>query len=460
MRAGGSLRGISLVLIFTLVTQWTLLAAAAPFSTYFDLTLLGDGYVTGEQDELNNTQLQGRFKLSNEFSGFETYLDLGAGGLAGDRAESYLILPQAYIATKSVTSPLNITVGRRVMNWSSLDDYWQLGDIQPLFRWDSARPEVQGINGITLEIKPTDYLQLDLFGSYLYIPSQGPSFRISDGKLTSGNPWFSPPVDILAVSGQPYDLLYSVKTPDLSDIVFKPSYGAVLTLKTPNDKYSVRGGYFVKPRNELVLPIEGVINIGANTGDIVVHPEVAEHKIATMDIAFKSASWGVIASGIYESDVTFNVEPNYNFYPRFSDQYKAGLMFHVQATPFHRIELGGIRTFNNQVSAVGFGSSATSIDIYSFRNQYDNAADVRLLSVFAPRPHGFLFQTRLRYAYDYKVETSLMSADVNYNPIADLTFFARMDLFGGSRVVSDAYNNLLVNYLDKDRFQIGAKYVF
>lgn len=458
MRTGGPLRARSLAFIMCFVMQLPFLAKAAPFSTYFDLTLLGDAYVTGQQSELNNAQLQGRFKLSNEFSGFETYLDLGAGGLAGEKAESYLILPQAYIA-KTFTESVKLTVGRRVMNWSALDDYWQLGDVQPLFRWDSARPEIQGISGVTLEIKPTDYLQLDLFGSYLYIPSQGPSFSISDGKLTSGNPWFSPPVDILAVSGQPYDLLYSVKTPDLSDIVFQPSYGAVLTLKTPDDAYSVRGGYFVKPRNELALPFEGTINISNNTGDIEVHPQVAEHKISTLDIAYKSTSWGVTLSGLYESDITFDTDPNW-IYPQLSDQYKAGLMFNVQATPFHRVEFGGIRTFNNRVTALGLGSNSGSIDVYSFRNQYDNAADVRLLSVFAPRPHGFLFQTRLRYAYDYKVETSLISADVNYNPIADLTLFARMDLFGGSRVVSDSYNNLLVNYLDNDRFQMGVKYVF
>lgn len=445
-------------LILSLFIQLPILANAAPFSTYFDLTLLGDLYFTGSQEDLNNGQLHGRFKLSNEFSGFETYLDLGAGGLVGEKTENYFMLPQVYIA-KSVGYATKVNLGRRVMNWSSLDDYWQLGDVQPLFRWDSARPEIQGITGLTLEIKPTDYLQIDLFGSALHIPSQGPSFSIADGKITSGNPWFSPPVDILALSGQPYDLLYSVKTPDVDEIVLQPSYGAVVTLKSPDEKYMMRTGYFSKPRNELALPFEGTINLSNNTGDIVVHPEVAEHKLTTLDLAYKSTGWGVTLSGIYESDVEFRTEQNW-IYPHFSDQYKTGVMVNIQATPFHTVEIGGIRTFNNRVSALGLSTGGGSIDIYSFRNQYDNAVDLRLSSVFAPRPHGFLFQTKLRYAYDYKVDTSLLSADVNYNPLADLTCFARIDFFGGKRDVSDSYNNLLVNYLDNDRFQMGVKYVF
>lgn len=452
------MRGRSLAFILSLCAYLPFLANAAPFSTYFDLTLLGDAYVTGERDDLNNAQLQGRFKLSNEFSDYETYLDLGAGGLAGEKTENYFILPQAYIS-KSFGESNKVTVGRKVKSWSSLDEYWMLGDVQPLFRWDSARPELQGISGITHEFKPNDNFQLELFASYLYIPSQGPSFSIADGKLTSGNPWFSPPGDILTVSGQPYDLLYSVKTPDLSDIVFQPSFGGVATVKSADDAYSIRGGYFVKPRNELALPFEGTINISNNTGDIIVHPEVAEHKISTLDIAYKSQSWGVTLSGIYESDVEFDKDPAW-IYPKFSDQYKTGLMFNVQATPFHRVEVGGIRTFKNKITAEGLSAVGSNFDAYSFRNQYDNAVDFRLSSVFAPRPHGFLFQTKLRYAYDYKVETSLISADVNYNPLADLTFFTRVDFFGGKRDVTEPYNNLLVNYLDNDRFQLGVKYVF
>ncbi len=453
------MKGASRAVIMSLVACcWSISAAAAPFSTYFDLTLLGDMYFTGEKSELNNGQLHGRFKLSNEFSGYETYLDLGAGGLAGEKAESYFILPQAYIS-KTFSESTKVTVGRRVMNWSALDDYWMLGDIQPLFRWDSARPEIQGISGVTLEFKPTSYLQVDLFGSYLYIPSQGPSFSIVDGKLTSGNPWFSEVVDIFEFSEQPYDLLYSVKTPDISDVVFQPSYGAVVTLKSPSEEYMVRAGYFVKPRSELALPFEGTLNISNNTGDIVVHPKVAEHKVSTMDLGYRNDLWSVTLSGIYESDTKYDVDPNY-FYPVFSDQYKTGVMFGLQVAQFHRLEVGGIRTFNNDVSVQGTSGLGADIDVFSFRNQYDNAADVRLSSVFAPRPHGFLFQTRMRYAYDYKVETSLISADVNYNPLADLTCFARIDFFGGKRDVSDTYNNLLVNYLDNDRFQLGVKYVF
>jgi hypothetical protein len=446
------------VLIPVLALVVPFCANAASFSTYFDLALLGDTYVVGSQSDLNNVQLHGRFKLSNETEKNKMYLDLGAGGLAGEKTENYFILPQAFV-TRKFSEGAKVTIGRRVMTWSAMDDYWQLGDVQPLFRWDAARPEVQGITGVVVELKPTDYFQIDVFGSPLFIPTQGPSFSASEGKLTSGNPWFSPPVDNLNVSGQPYDLIFSVKTPDVSDIVFKPNWGISTTLKTPNEEFLVRAGYFSKQRNDLALPFEATLNLSNYTADVTVHPRTAEHRLATLDLAYKGQTWGFIVSGLRESDVKFDVEePNW-IYPAFSDQYKVAAMLNMQLSAFHTFEIGGLRTFDNEIAVQGLGTGF-KLDIYSFRNQYDNTVDLRLSSVFAPRPHGFLFQTKLRYAYDYKVETSLVSADLNYNPLAYLTCFARMDLFGGARDVSDTYNNLLVNYLDNDRFQIGVKYVF
>lgn len=458
IESGGTLRRSSLLVILNLVIGVPIFAMAAPLSTYFDLSLLGDAYVVGQQNKLNNGQLHGRFKLLHEAESYQTYIDLGAGGLAGEKAESYFILPQAYFSAK-VNQGTQITVGRRVMNWSSMDDYWQLGDVQPLFRWDAARPEIQGLSGIMVELKPASFLQVDLFGSYLYVPTQGPSFSNVDGKLTSGNPWFSRPVDVLDLSGQPYDLIYSVKTPSVSDVVFQPSWGTSVMMKSPNEEYMIRAGYFVKPRNDLVLPFAGTLNLNSQTGDIVVHPRVAQHKLTTLDMGYKGSEWGMTLSSIFENNVHFDVNDSNWIYPQYSDQYKVAAMFNFHLTPFHSLELGGIRTFKNSVSVQGLGTG-NSVDIYSFRNQYDNAADVRLSSVFLPRSHGFLFRTRLRYAYDYKVETSLVSADINYNPFSYLTWFVRMDLFGGKKGLSGAYNNLLVNYLDNDRFQTGVKYVF
>jgi hypothetical protein len=434
-------------------------ARAASFDPYFDLSVLGDLYPTSTANDLNNGQLHGRFKLLSQQENTKTYLDLGAGGLLGKQAENYFILPQAYVSFQK-SDQFELTVGRIVKNYSHLDTYWMLGELQPLFRWDAARPEIQGLPGIFATYKPTQQVQIDFFASYLFLPTQGPTFSVVDGKLTSGNPWFSRPVDVIALSGAPFDLIYSVKTPDVSEIILKPAGGVSVFLQSEDEKTWARIGYFLKQRNEVVTPFEGTLNLGTNTGDIEIYPRTADHTIANLDVGYQDDDWGVTLSALSESNVEFETEPLW-IYPIYSDQYKIGLNFLYHLTSFHSLEFGALRTFNNRVG-VGGGPSGIedSVDIFSFRNQYENAVDLRLTSVFLPQKQGFLFKSKARVAYDYKAQTALASFEVIYSPIADGSLFVRADLFGGERLTNEVYNNLLVNYLNRDRIQTGVKYVF
>lgn len=432
---------------------------AASYAQYFDLSLLGDGYMSSSASSLTNGQLHGRFKLLGNEESYDLYFELGGGGLVGQRAENYFLIPQAYLHYKSL-GPIGITVGRQVRSFSTLDEYWMLGDVQPLFRWDAIQPETQGLSGAFVDYKPSSNLELGLFGSPLFLPSQGPSFSVIDGKLTSGNPWFTRPVDILYLSsGAAYDLKYDIKTPEVSKIVFQPSWGTHLMVKTTDDAYWIRASYFQKTKNELATPFEGVLNIGnGDIGDITVHPRVVKHNVATLDLGYRGETWALTASGISESNARFNIEPNW-IYPVYSDQYKVGLNLLTKLSSFHTLEFGGLRTFNNVVTVQGLGG-AGNLDVFSYRNQYDNVADVRLTSVYSPRAHGFLFKTKFRWAYDYKSQTSLVSSEASYTPLKNLSLFAKVDLMGGQRTPGLVYNNLLVNYLNRDRGQVGVKYVF
>lgn len=430
---------------------------AASFDPYFDLSLLGDFYPTKTSSEFNNGQLHGRFKLLSQKEFSKTYLDLGAGLLVGEKAENYFILPQAYF-TYQKNDQFNVTFGRTVKNFSQLDTYWMMGDILPLFRWDAARPEAQGLAGLFMTYKPSQNVQFDLFGSYLFLPTQGPSFSIIDGKLTSGNPWFSSPVDALLVSGTTFDLNYSVNTPNISDIIFKPAVGLSVLFQTDDETLWMRSGYFLKQRNDLITPFEGTITTPpAQVGDVDVYPVVANHKITTLDIGAKGETWNFTLSGLYESDVRFDKQPTW-IYPQYSDQYKVSFNALFKINSFQSFEMGGLRTFNNQVTVQGFGSA--TVDVFSFRNQYDNAVDLRLTSVFFPRQQGFLIKTKARVAYDYKAETTMASLEAIYSPRVDISGFVRADFFGGRRPAAESYNNLLTNYLNKDRIQTGVKYVF
>lgn len=440
----------------------TLLAFAGPvsaasFDPYFDLTLLGDVYPGNTTSDFNNGQLHGRFKLLSQKETTKIYLDLGAGGLVGRQAENYFIIPQVYVTVQK-DEKFKFTLGRVIKNYSQLDTYWMMGDVLPLFRWDAGRPEAQGLPGAFASYTPQRNIEVDFFSSFLFLPNQGPSFSIVDGKLTSGNPWFSRPVDVLALSGAPFDLNYSVNTPDISKIVLKPAFGLSVMLQNDSESLWTRASYFLKQRNELATPFEGTLNLNNNTGDIQVYPQVADHKVATLDIGLKAERWSFTLSGLHESDVNFKTEPLW-IYPHYSDQYKVGFNALYQVTSFHSLEMGALRTFDNRVTVRGLASAET-LDIFSFRNQYDNVVDLRLTSVFFPQQQGFLIKSKARIAYDYKAETTLLSLETIYSPFADVSAFARADFFGGERLTNEAYNNLLINYLNKDRVQMGVKYVF
>lgn len=442
--------------MWTLLVLWNPVAFASP-SPYFDVSVLGDGYFMPSAQKYNNGQLHARIKLLNQNDHVTSFFDFGAGGLVGDKAESYFILPQFYISHKDEKTI--VTLGRHVRSYSTLDEYWMLGDVQPVFRWDTIHPEQQGLTGLFIDHQITKNLEVSLFGSYTFIPTQGASYSIVDGKLTSSNPWFSRPVDILNVQGDPFDLKYAIKAPDVSDVVFRPSWGLGFTLKNDNDSLWMRANYFEKAKNDLALPFDGALNYGANTGDITVFPQAAKHHLTTLDLGYRGDKFGATLSGIYEADTTFKVDDPPWIYPVYSDQYKVGLNLMAHLTAAHTVEFGALRTFKNSVSVRGLPGT-TELDIFTYRNQYDNAVDLRWSSVAGPRSYGFLFKTKVRYAYDYEASTSLASFEVNCMPVEGFSVFALSDFFGGKREAGKVYNNLLVNYLNRDRAQAGVRFVF
>lgn len=455
----------SLILLLICALWPTLSAAAADPS--FELKAFEDYYFLPVSRNKNNAQLHGRFKVKNfsvatdkteDDKQHKLYLDMGAGGLFGKQLETYVIIPQAYYKFRNNTDDTQITVGRSVRTYSDLDQYWMLGDVQPVFRWDAPRPEQQGLTGLFLDLKANKNFSFTVFGSPLYLPSQGPSYSIVGGKVTSSNPWFKPPVNILSISGVPYDLSYSIDTPSISDIIFQPSWGVGFTVKNDEGSLFLRANYFSKIKNDLVLPFEGAVNISNQTGDIKVHPVAAQHKMSTLDIGYKGEKYSAVVSGIYESSVKFDTETNW-IYPHYSDQYKVALHLSALIAPSDTFEFGALKTYNNRVSVLGL-SGTGSLDIYSYRNQFDDVVDVRWTSGFKPRPYGYLFRSKVRYAYDYEAETSLLSFEASYVPLEQLTLFALADFFGGQKPKGTSYNNLMVDYLNNDRAQAGVRYVF
>ena len=91
----------------------------------------------------------------------------------------------------------------------------------PFWTWDTALPETQGLVGFQLHWPLWKELDLNLFLSPFFAPSQTPSFELQRGLLGSSNPWFTPPIQFLNFSGQRIKLNYSIKSPSVWSVGIK-----------------------------------------------------------------------------------------------------------------------------------------------------------------------------------------------------------------------------------------------
>lgn len=83
-------------------------------------------------------------------------------------------------------------IGRKPMEWDWADSFWNRGLWQPSYTDDALRPQWAGLTGLFRDFNFNGG-KATLFGSFIFLPDFPPSFKNEDGKITSDNPWFTPP---------------------------------------------------------------------------------------------------------------------------------------------------------------------------------------------------------------------------------------------------------------------------
>ena len=427
----------------------------ADFGSIVDIGMAGDFYFS--DGSANNGQVFANLLIQNTWSDSQLWVDVGAGGLVGDTAHSYIKAPQLFYRMGK-RSKFNIVVGRELNDWSYLDSHWNMGMTQPLFKWDTAQPEEQGLTGIFVNIPVVeDTLDITLFGSYMYLPTQGASYQLTDGELRSSNPWFSSPIEAITLSGERIDLNYSLTVPKAQDVVFKPSYG--LQIGTPISKmgFIASAFYLNKPRNELVLPFEGALNLSTFKGDINILPQVANHQVAGLDIGAKYSIGKTVLSWVREFGIDYDVPLN-TTYPVLSDQdiYSLATVFSVSKK--QRVGLSYIKVDRQDTLVEGLFSS-TQIDAYAARNRFEEAARVYWEGLLAKVSSKYRVKTKLMYTQSLQKDNVWVSADVRWAASRGLEFFTHCDFFGSSKdqIVGEDF---ISTYQNNDRCLVGGHYAF
>lgn len=233
-------------------------------------------------------------------------INLDAQYAAGTPVLSYVNLKEIYFTVR-LDSESQIHIGRKLLPLSEADESWNLGLFQPQFRWNPLQLESQGVFGIFYDKKKSAW-QLSLFGSPFFIPDQGPSYELKEGRFESSNPYFTPPPQNIYFQNVLLPIDYNIQKPQVDEVVLQPSYSA--SLKYGNDtgyEMQLSGAY--KPSYQFAFGYKGVLVTDRVRVDVL--PKTYYEKLLGFDQAYK---WAYSKVGI--SVIHNQVEP-----ATFSTQY-------------------------------------------------------------------------------------------------------------------------------------------
>ncbi|MEI7974198.1 MAG: hypothetical protein WCH11_07510, partial [Bdellovibrio sp.] len=185
-----------------------------------------------------------------------------------------------------------ISVGRRVWDWSQVDQNFQLGLFQPLNNSVPLRPQTQGQTGVFLQIetRPEEGTPrgLILMGSSLFIPDQQPGYEFRDGQFSSNNPWFPALPRKLQFDsrGALIDRIrYDLQIPDTQSILLQPIYMAQAYWGDRRSGPRIALSWAQNPSHQLSLAVAGYSTtmVGEGVTVIPVRPQSYLHQLVSAD---------------------------------------------------------------------------------------------------------------------------------------------------------------------------------
>lgn len=219
---------------------------------------------------------------------------------------SYFNLKEIYFTNK-IDSTASLHIGRKLQAWSEGDEKWNLGAYQPQFRWNPLDVESQGLFGIFYE-KNFGNWNLNLFGTPVFIPDQGPAYEIKDGQFTSSNPYFTPPPQNIIFQNVVLPIDYNIIKPEVSEVVQQAGFSLKLDYKNNGYEASLAGAY--KPSNQFAFGYKGILV--TNRVRVDVQPKTYFEKTYSLDLAKRWQKVKAGVSTIYNEPETPEYSANYN----------------------------------------------------------------------------------------------------------------------------------------------------
>lgn len=452
------------------------------------LALVGACFVLGAQIAWGGPQ--GRVSLSQasfvspeyELTNKKDYQLFGAGidTLSGVMTESEIddslqaqvrgvVAPGASVLNYLNVSQLYwkenvLSVGRKKINWSQLDENFTLGSIQPVFKWNPLQWEQQGLTGLFIHLETTDALPwgVTLFGSGLFIPNQGAGYELKDGTFQASNPYFKAPPEVAEVNDQDFKIHYDLKKPEVQDIVFKQSFAGRVFLGKEHKGPYVQIAHAYKPQNELNLGfigyapyLENQANAAVKQVNVEILPVLSYHHISSADLFYSNKYIKAGLSGIYEVPTEPEFESNWT-YATFTN---STLISPFVDLKFKDLELNFAYLTVNGGESVPVGPESHQANKFIPRRYpYRNAGSVGARYQFRFKRHENLaFSTKYLRGEAGEFDLWNTQASYQWQERWAMTLAGQLvAVENNSNGQATAYNS----YVNNDLVAIGVSYVF
>lgn len=378
----------------------------------FNSTTEGTG-----SDETSQNWFQTDYKYQFERSYISGKIDLSANARLNPQHVD-LSLPEAYLTYTGVAGD-KYTLGRKILNWNSSEQFWQLEHINGQRSFQLMDDQQEGSLGLMID-NPSGSFRSQFFLSYFYVPTLTPHIVAQDGKVTTNSGWYKlPPAEGADPDIGRFNLNYNVERPNSRDVFLQKTMGVRLSYAFSNGvSLSGYGLYKPEPR----LRINAAVNYVENrTAFVDATAAVNHHFVSGGEVKWDINDNYTIYTGATFVDPTARLAGDFdsltaklsteeeefsNRFIKIEPKYENEVYTYAALTyrqPIFSITAHGLKylTEHNQ------GSD----EVYSETTRWDTAGGLSGSYALTER---LITSAHLRY--DFVRKDNLLKGDINYNP--------------------------------------------
>lgn len=396
-------------------------------------------------DQTKNFVFVGAEFKSEEAENDVFKINLNGKYTAKNSVLSYFNLKEIYF-TNHISSSAKLHVGRKLQTWSDADEKWNLGSYQPQFRWNPLDIESQGLFGVFYE-KNFGAWTLNLFGTPIYIPDQGPNYEVKDGQFEASNPYFTPPPQNIIFQNITLPIDYNIIKPEVSEVVEQPGFGLKLDNQNEFFEASLAGTY--KPANQFAFGYKGILV--TNRVRVDLQPKTYFETLTSLDLARKWQGGKAGLAIMHTDPETPEYESNYNS-PVFEASTVVVPYIRFEFEPID-IEIAALNIEGGDIKEIGPDANP---DRQPLTQKYLYA-----------RAYQFSLTSRSQWGDSLKILSSLQWREAEKNLLQTLKFKNIFDITGPWKMTLDLFlvetsdeASTVSNYRNLDQVWMGASYDF